>query len=212
MRIRPGDIFKFLSHVNTGKHLSEKHGAKTHGLWIGESGALGQIYVLKEWSSLAARLKARDALWADPEAQKHYKETGCFLQSVTSYVCKMNPQFPIKAMNPKGHVMIVKMRAKAFRVFAACKHREVLEHVGTKVSAEITHPVATLYPIMYEDNCFFTIWQVGENKIDEAMASYVASVRDPQNWARMSNTHMVYEDVSVTMAGPVCFDKLPKEA
>jgi len=210
LRIRPGDIFKFLSHMNTAKHLSEKHGAKTHGVWIGESGALGQVYVLKEWASISARLKAREALWADPEGQKHYNESGHFLQSVVSYICKMNPQYPIKAINPKSHVMFVKMKPKTMRVFAAMKHREVLDHVTSKVPADITHPVATLYPLMYDDQCFITIWQVGENKVDEAMASYVQAVRDPTNWGRMANTFMVYEDLSVTLAGPICFDKLPK--
>jgi hypothetical protein len=210
IHVRPGHLLDFLNIMQKGKDLFEKHGAKTLGVWLSEAGMTGSIVTLKEFPSISARMKARCAMLQEPESQAYFKASGPFIAFARSFICKKPPTCEFKALNPKAPVVIHKIVPKKFKFFAGNHHRSVIEHLSKKVSADIFHHVVSLFPIMYDEFCFFSIFQIGENKVDEAYGAWVSAMRDTKNWAGMSITEDVYTTKLNIMCNPIDFSKIPK--
>jgi len=210
IHVRPGHLLDFLNLMGKGKELFEKHGAKTLGVWLGEAGVTGSVVTLKEFPSISARMKMRCAMLQEPESQAYFKAAGPFISMARSFICKKPPTCEFKAINPKAPVVIHKIIPKKFKYFAGHHHRTVIENMSKKVSADIIHHVVSLFPIMYDEFCFFSIFQIGEGKVDEAYASWVTAMRDTKNWASMSITQNVYTDQLNILCNPIDFSKIPK--
>jgi len=210
IHVRPGHIYEFLTQMQKGKELMERHGQKTLGMWISEAGTAGTIYILKEYASVCAKLKAKESLLKDPEAHAYFKATGPLMACAQSFVCKKPPPpCEMKPINPKAPVVIHKLIPKKFKFFAAHHHYHVIDHMSKIVPPEVGHHIISLFPIMYEEFCFFSIFQIGENKVDEAYNMWVSLMRDPKNWAHMAASEEVYTDQMNVLCTPIDFSKLP---
>jgi hypothetical protein len=207
MRVKPDHVHDFMHHVAEGKKISEKY-CKVLGLWVGDAGHFGTLFVLREWATLTARLDARDKLWNDAEAQKHYKETSPFISCIQTYLCKAPPSFTVKSPEAKSHIVIHKLKAKKFSVFGAHIYKDMIDLSAT-LTKEAVRPFAVLFPIVYDDHAMFTMWEIGSDKIEERYAKYVERIRDPQNWHRIANLQEYFEDEMSMLASPFDLSKCP---
>jgi len=208
LHLRPGHVGDFLCGFEKGKAIMEKHGQKTLGFWVGEAGSIGTLYILKQWASIGAKLKAKDALLADSDARAYFKSSGEHVSCATSYLCKTHE---VKAINPKNPVIIHKLIPKTFTHFAAARHKHVIETVSKHMPQGTAHHATLLFPISYEDFALISIFEIeGEAKIDEAYNKWVELLRDPSNWAAIATSQEMYCDHMNILCRPIDFSKLPK--
>lgn len=52
VEVKPKYIVACLPELEHARKIYEKHGAKYHGVWIGEAGAACTIFSLVEWRNL----------------------------------------------------------------------------------------------------------------------------------------------------------------
>jgi len=202
MRIKPDRIHDFMHHIPEGKKISEKY-AKVLGIWFGTAGHMGTYFIVREWTSLKTRLEAREKLWTDTEAQKHYKETSPLIGCVQTFVCKAPPAFTVKTLNPKSHMVISKLKAKKFSVFSAHVYKDMVDtHV--KESGEEIRPWLVLFPIIHDEHCAWTFWEVGDTatKIEERYTKYLEIWRDPHKWHRIAEMQEHFEHEMSMLAAP----------
>jgi len=208
LHIRPGHVGDFLMGFEKGKAIMEKYGQKMLGMWVGEAGTVGTIYILKEWASIGAKLKFKDSLLADNDARAYFKGSGEHVLHSCAYMCKTHD---VKPINPKHPVVIHKLVPKSFTHFAAARHKHVVEMVSAKMPAGLAHHVTLLFPIMYEEFALISIFEIeGENKVDEAYNAILARMKDPVNWAAMATSQEIYCDHFNILCRPIDWSKLPK--
>jgi len=210
LNVRPECMIQFYTKALERNKFFEKFGAKTHGLWLAEAGSIGTFFVLREWPSLTSRITAREKMWMDTDWQKMYKETGPMIRSIQSFLCKTPHNMPVKAFNPRSHVVLHKMKPKKFSVFAAQKYRDMMTDIQKMIMPDLMHPVATLYPMIYDQFCMLTIWEVPDDKIDTAYNRVVECRRDPTNWEKLSELQETYVDEMNILAVPVTTHGAPR--
>lgn len=211
LHCKPEFILQFYTKVQERKRMYEKYGAKTHGLWLAEAGSVGTFYVLREWQSMSVRVQAREKMWNDQEWQRLYKETSPMITFIQSFLCKLPPNMPIKPMKTTGtHVILHKLKPKKFSVFAAQKYRELMTDLNKMVSTDLMTPVATLYPIVYDEFCMLTIWEVPDNHIDTTYTRLTECRRDPLNWEKISEFQETYLDDMNVLAVPITANGMPR--
>jgi hypothetical protein len=210
---RPEHILQFYTKVQERKKMYEKYGAKTLGLWLAEAGSVGTFYVLREWPSMMTRVQAREKMWNDQEWQRLYKETSMMITYIQSFLCKTPPNMPIKPMKTTGtHVMLHKLKPKKFSVFAAQKYRDIMTDINKMISTDLMTPVATLVPLVYDEFCMLTIWEVSDSNLDTTYQRMVECRRDPTNWEKISEFQETYLDEMNVLALPVTATGTPRMA
>jgi len=208
---RPEFIMPFYTKVQERKKVFEKYGAKTHGLWLAEAGSVGTFYVLREWASLTTRVQAREKMWHDKEWQTLVKETNPMITFIQSFLCKTPPNMPVKQLKTTGtHVILHKLKPKKFSVFAAQKYREMMTEMNKIVGTDLMHPIATLYPMVYDEFCMLTIWEVPDDKLDTTYMRMVECRRDPTNWEMISEFQETYLDDMNVLCLPVTATGAPR--
>jgi len=210
LNVRPECVVQFYTKTLERNKMFEKYGAKTHGCWMTEAGSIGTFFVLREWASLSTRITAREKMWHDQEWQKMYKECGPMLRNVQSFLCKTPANMPIKHANPRSHVIVHKMKPLKFSVFAAQKYRDMMVEINKMIMPDLMHHMATLYPMVYDQFCMLTIWEVPDDKIDMAYNRMVECRRDPTNWEKLSELQETYVDEMNVLAVPVTANGAPR--
>jgi len=210
IRSKPEFTLEFYQHFLETKKVYEKFGAKTIGTWVAEGGEVGTYYVLREWTSMSARVAAREKMWNDHEFQKVYKETFHMIRMIQSFLCHTALNMPVTTPNPKSHVVVHKLRPKTFSLFAARKYRELEKQLNEMQGLDNIRPIATLYPLVYNEFRMITIWEVPADKLDATYERLIECRRDPTNWPTISEFQETFEDASRVLAAPVDVTKAPR--
>jgi len=209
MRIKLDRIHDFMHHIAEGKKIAEKY-AKVLAIWTATAGHMGTYYIVREWKDLKTRLEAREKLWTDADAQKHYKETSPMISCIQTFVCKAPPQFTVKALNTKAHVVIHKMKAKKFGIFAVQMHKDMVE-LRAKETGEEIRPWLVLFPIIHDDHCIWSFWEMGDSTtaVQDKYCKFLDMWKDPSKWHRIAEFQEHFEDEMSMLAVPFDPTKCP---
>jgi len=210
VHIKPKYFFHFLSHVETVKKLYEKSGVKILATWMSEAGAVGQLFMVAQHASYAARDKFMEEHITDPEWLKQSNHTLKFIYFAENLVCKANPHVPMKSFDPKKKYLVQMLHQKDFPVFSSKKIWETTVEAEKAIGPHAAKAVAMLHPMLTSHSCLIMIRELPDNHLDEALNSYIDTILDPKNWAHMYDIHKhVARERNVLVATPP-FDKLPK--
>jgi len=179
-------------------------------LWVGDAGTAATFYILKEWASITARQKGIESFFMDPETHPYMKSTGEMISKAQIFICKKSPADEWKPINPKAPIVIDKMIPKKFGMFVGAKLIEMYRGFGQDPSLGDFSYLGMLFPIMHDERCFFSFFQINEGKLDEAYNVYVKYMHDSKNWATMSEMEDGCINQMSILASPIDFSKLPK--
>jgi len=210
IRVKPEFILEFYTKFLETAKLYEKFGAKTIGTWVAEGGEVGTYYVLREWTSMSTRVAAREKMWNDTEFKKLYKESIHMIRLIQSFLCHTALNMPVHTPNAKSHVVLHKLRPKKFTMFAARKYRELEKELNEMQGLENIHPIATLFPLVYNEFRMITIWEIPENKLDTAYERLIECRREPVNWEKIAEYQEYFEDATRVLAAPVEASRAPR--
>lgn len=199
-----------LHAVPNGRKIFEKHGAKSHGVWLTEAGGWCELYTLLEWPSLEKRIAMRQSSFKDPEIIAHWNTVGRFMLKGENFICKANSKVPFKAFSPNRPIWVNRIKPQKFDVFATLKLMELCGIFEKHFAPDISPVHTILHPVAYPDHCIWAIWEIGENQqADRLMSKIAAAYQDPSNWAHMEETREAFEIQSAVVATPIHFDQLP---
>jgi len=210
IRVKPEFTLEFYSECTKVSKLYECFGAKTIGTWVAEAGDVGTYYTLRVWPSMSARVAARERMWNDEDFQRVYKSTFPMIRLVQSFLCHSALNMPVNMPHPDSHVVLHKMKPKKFSLFAARKYREMQTDINRIQGVENVHPIATLYPLVYNEFVMITIWEVPDEKLDAAYERLISERRNPENWEKISEYQDTFVDETRILASPVTRSHGPK--
>jgi hypothetical protein len=210
INVKPEYVLQFYTAVQNTTKFHEKYGAKTLGTWLAEAGEVGTYYVLREWPSMKTRVESREKMWNDHEFQKTYKETFPMVRNVQSFLCKTPANMPLKTTKKNSHIILHKMTPKKFTMFAAQKYREMQTDLNKMIMPDLMQPIGTLIPLVYDEFCMITLWEVPDDKLDTMYNRVVECRRDPTNWEKMSEFQETFHDEMSILAVPVDATRAPR--
>jgi len=210
VHVKPEFILEFYPKLLETSKLYEKFGGKTIGLWIAEGGEVGTYYTLREYASISARVAAREKMWNDSEFRNVYKETFYMVRHIESFLCHAPLSMPVNVPNTKSHVVLHKMRPKKTTICPVIKYRELAKDMNEMIGRENVRPIATLFPLVYNEFCVITIWEITDSKLDVVCERFLASRRDSANLAKIAEYQENFEDLTRVLASPIEATRAPR--
>jgi len=191
LRAKVDRILDFTPRLMDGNKLFDKY-SKTLGVFQPSAGKAGTFYIIREYPNLKTRLEAREKMIKDQEIMKYYKETSPMLMFIETFVCKAPPTLPMGQINPRSHFIIQKLKTKKFSMFAVQQHKDMTERMTRTTGVDFT-PFGVLFPIMHDEHCIFTLFEVPENTVCERYQKRMELLRDPKEWHTLAQMQESFE-------------------
>jgi len=191
IRAKVDRILDFTPRLIEGNKLFDKY-SKTLGVFQPSAGKAGTFYIIREYTNLKTRLESREKMLKDEQVIKYYKETSPMLIFVETFVCKAPPTMPMGQINPRSHFIMHKLKTKKFALFAAQQHKDITERMTRTTGVDFT-PFGVLFPIMHDEHCIFTLYEVPENTVVERYNKKLELLRDPKEWHTLAQMQETFE-------------------